>query len=417
MDSLMNFKSWLKSLRRLIGAEILEGNRVERRKRQNRRVRLQLEALEDRLVPASPVVNTSMALTASVNGSAPMTSIVYGKTVTLIATVTPASGSTAPSLGTVEFLEGSTELGAISPAPVVGNHALFEWTIPYLDLPVLTTNGGVRTFSAVYSPSAGFSGSSATLAGGLTITPEPLILTATVNAKTYDGTATAAAVPNYTGLLGSDSVTGLAEAYDNSNASPTSFVTLTGINEPDGLAFDSSGNLYIANTNAVSIFAPGATTPYRTLAVPGPLALAFDGNGNLYVASGNNTVSKFAPEATTPSATLTGLSQPQNLAFDGNGNLFVLNFAKNTVSKFAPGATTPSATLTGLDGGEYMVVDGSGDLFVANSLNSTVSEFAPGATSPSAILTGLSLTNQAPIGMVVDSSGNPRPAHIKPALA
>ena len=57
-----------------------------------------------------------------------------------------------------------------------------------------------------------------------------------------------------------------------------------------------------------------------------PEALAFDTSGNLYVANyGNNTVSKFAPGSTTPTATLTGLSGPDALAFDASGNLYVAN--------------------------------------------------------------------------------------------
>ena len=57
-----------------------------------------------------------------------------------------------------------------------------------------------------------------------------------------------------------------------------------------------------------------------------PIALAFDASGNLFVAnSGDNTVSEFAPGSTTPTATLTGLNDPDALAFDASGNLFVAN--------------------------------------------------------------------------------------------
>ncbi len=49
-----------------------------------------------------------------------------------------------------------------------------------------------------------------------TITKAALTITAATNTKTYDGTITAAALPLTTGLVGSDTVTGLAEVYDNS---------------------------------------------------------------------------------------------------------------------------------------------------------------------------------------------------------
>ena len=45
--------------------------------------------------------------------------------------------------------------------------------------------------------------------------------------------------------------------------STTPTATLTGLTNPRGLAFDASGNLYVANygNNTVSKFAPGSTTP------------------------------------------------------------------------------------------------------------------------------------------------------------
>ena len=138
-------------------------------------------------------------------------------------------------------------------------------------------------------------------------------------------------------------------------------------------------------------------------------ALAFDASGNLYVANeGNGTVSEFAPGSTTPTATLTGLSYPVALAFDASGNLYVANddrhdgeqvrsgehhahrhphraelsrspwrstpaatstwptTSSGTVSKFAPGSTTPTATLTGLNDPDALAFDSSGNLYVAN---------------------------------------------------
>ena len=44
-----------------------------------------------------------------------------------------------------------------------------------------------------------------------------LTIAAVTNTKTYDGTTSAAATPTVTGLQGTDTVTGLAETYDNKN--------------------------------------------------------------------------------------------------------------------------------------------------------------------------------------------------------
>ena len=153
--------------------------------------------------------------------------------------------------------------------------------------------------------------------------------------------------------------------------------TLTGLSNPKALAFDSAGNLYVANLvgNTVSKFAPGATTASATLTgLDGPSALAVDGEGNLYVAnSGNFTVSIFARGATSPTATLTGLNRPKGLAFDGAGNLYVANYGDSTVSEFAPGATIAKATHRfgnandGLETISGFAVDEAGNIFVSQN--------------------------------------------------
>ena len=173
-------------------------------------------------------------------------------------------------------------------------------------------------------------------------------------------------------------------------ATPTA--TLTGLNLPDALAFDSKGNLFVANGGGMTVseFAPGSITPTATLTgLNVPDALAFDSKGNLFVANdGGTTVSEFASGSTTPAATLTGLNVPDALAFDGKGNLFVANYGNNTVSEFVLGSATPTATLTGLDDPNALAFDSKGNLYVVNGGSDTVSEFAPGSTTPTATLTG-----------------------------
>src|SRR5262245_25166897 len=64
---------------------------------------------------------------------------------------------------------------------------------------------------------------------------------------------------------------------------------------PTGLAFDRSGNLYVANRadNTISKIAPGGSVRTFASGLASPEGLVFDHGGNLYVAnSGNHTVSK-----------------------------------------------------------------------------------------------------------------------------
>src|SRR5581483_6677344 len=72
-----------------------------------------------------------------------------------------------------------------------------------------------------------------------------LTITAATNTKTYDGTTSAAAVPTVSGLVGSDTVTGLAETYDNKNAGTGKTLTVSpGYTVNDG----NSGNNYTVTT-------------------------------------------------------------------------------------------------------------------------------------------------------------------------
>jgi hypothetical protein len=193
--------------------------------------------------------------------------------------------------------------------------------------------------------------------------------------------------------------------YEFSNGATTPTATLTGLDDPDDLAFDPSGNLYVLNqgNDTVSEFAPRSTTPTATLSgLIDPGGMAFDSHGDLYVTNDDyphGTVSEFAPGATTPTATLIGLIAPYALAFDPHGNLYVGDYYN--VKKFLPGATTPCATLGGVTFPESVFFDSSGNLYVTTDTN-IIYEFAPGATTPTATLRGPGCLGP----MAFDSNGN-----------
>jgi DNA-binding beta-propeller fold protein YncE len=125
-----------------------------------------------------------------------------------------------------------------------------------------------------------------------------------------------------------------------------------------GLAFDSAGNLYAAEgvvdfgpDRTIFKFAPDGT---RTVFVgpsafdPGvyPVGLAFDSTGNLFVSTetfvgepGSDTILKFTPSG-MKSIFATGLTFPRGLAFDGSGNLFVAEAIQpGDILKFFPDGT------------------------------------------------------------------------------
>ncbi len=91
-----------------------------------------------------------------------------------------------------------------------------------------------------------------------------------------------------------------------------------GLAFPEGLAFDSSGNLYATNfgSSTVSEVTPGGTVSTFVPSSAGlfdPEGLAFDSSGNLYVANaGSNTISEVTPNGlvSTFVSASAGLSGP-----------------------------------------------------------------------------------------------------------
>jgi len=187
---------------------------------------------------------------------------------------------------------------------------------------------------------------------------------------------------------------------------------------PEGIAVDSSGNIFVADAgnNAVRKITPdGNVTTFAGL--PGthgsvdssgdtarfwaPFGLAADATGNLYVAElANNSIRKITPDAMV--TTLAGLPgsagsadgvginaqfrNPWSLAVDGAGNIFVADASNFTIRKITPDghvslfAGAPGA-LGSADGPTAsarfweprgVAVDKAGSVYVSDSGNHTI---------------------------------------------
>ncbi|MBI3416084.1 MAG: hypothetical protein HY043_12365, partial [Verrucomicrobia bacterium] len=253
-------------------------------------------------------------------------------------------------------------------------------------------------------------------------------------------------------------------------------------NGPSGVAVDSAGNVYVAdsNNNTIRKITPaGVVTTLAGLAsldaqgsvvagsvgnvdgtgsaarFNGPSGVAVDSAGNVYVAdSGNNTIRKVTPtgEVTTlaglpgndgyGSADGTGSAArfliPSDVAVDNAGNLFVVDTQNLTLRKVTPtGVVTTLAGLSGNDGyGSAdgtgsdarfnspfgVAADGAGNVYVADTDNRTIRKVTPsGMVTTLAGLpsdhglkghggstdgTGSNARFYDPFGVAVDSVGN-----------
>jgi sugar lactone lactonase YvrE len=199
-------------------------------------------------------------------------------------------------------------------------------------------------------------------------------------------------IPISTGTLFGVSVT----------ANTLTTVTTVTTNGPWGLAFDGTGSLYISNFGhntiqvlpistgtlfGVSVTANTLATLFTGAPLNGPANMAFDPSGNLYVANsgGSNivVVPKFtgtlfgtSVTANTPIAlsNATGLAQPRGITFDSSGNLYYSDFSNE---------------------GIYVLraVSGSTTIFGHTGTQNTQQELFSGLT-------------QAPRGIHFDTSGN-----------
>ena len=146
-----------------------------------------------------------------------------------------------------------------------------------------------------------------------------------------------------------------------------------------GLAFDAFGNLFESDSlsDNVSKFTP---TGSRTTFASGfrPVGLAFDASGNLFAADFSGHIYKFTPDGTRTTFA-SGLNDPWGLAFDASGNLFETDEASGNIYEFTP-AGARSTFATGLAAPRGLAFDASGNLFEADGGSNTIYEFTPTGT-------------------------------------
>jgi sugar lactone lactonase YvrE len=280
-------------------------------------------------------------------------------------------------------------------------------------------------------------------------------------------------------LLATLCVSGITTIQAQSNYEPYSFTTFAGtagtfgstdgtastarFAYPGGVAVDSVGNAYVADTDNSTIRKITSAGVVSTLAgLPGgnngsadgtgsaarfhgPRGVAVDNAGNVYVADTvNNTIRKITPAGAV--STLAGLAgsvgsadgtggaarfdYPHAVAADSAGNVYVADTENNTIRKITPaGVVTTLAGLPGSSGSsdgagsaarfwgpQGVAVDSAGNIYVADTYNHTIRKItSAGLVTTLAGSEGFSGSEDGkgsvvrfydPEGVAVDSMGN-----------
>ncbi len=221
----------------------------------------------------------------------------------------------------------------------------------------------------------------------------------------------------------------LSTIAGNGNASyfgDAGLATKGSVNHPEGVAVDTAGNVYIADTldHAVRMVTPegvlstvagtgnpgysGDGGPANQASLRNPGGVAVDAGGNVYVAdTENNQVRRIDTQGTiTTVGTGDALLGPRGIAVDRAGNLYIADTGNRSVRRLSPGALVTTIAGNGTccysgDGGLAMnaqlnqpsgvAVDANGNVYVADPANDAVRMLAP----VSAGITVKAVTNAA----------------------
>ena len=155
-----------------------------------------------------------------------------------------------------------------------------------------------------------------------------------------------------------------------------------GVNTPDGLAVDSSGDVYVANYTANTVTeysASGVNLNTFSDGVTKPVSVAVDSYGDVYVcnnpggSAGN--VEEFSASGVLLHTDSNAFQNPVALAVDSHGNVFVADEDHHTVSEFSNGGVLLATLSTGISSVVSLSVDSQGNVYVANQLGSSVEKF------------------------------------------
>jgi len=207
------------------------------------------------------------------------------------------------------------------------------------------------------------------------------------------------------------------------------------VNDPEGVAVDGAGNLYIADTfnNVIrKVSAAGLITtvagngsqgtsgdggPAISAQLDYPSSLAVDGAGNLYIVDISGLREVAVDGTITHVVGATGVVGGAAVATDSDGNLYVADEIEHVITKITGGTQTQvagtggfggsgdggPATLAQLNNPAGLAADASGNLYIADTYDSSIRKVSADGTVTTVV--DYRKLNW-PYGVAVDAAGN-----------
>ena len=211
-------------------------------------------------------------------------------------------------------------------------------------------------------------------------------------------------------LYVSDLTQNVIDVFSLPNLAEVDQIT-AGIDNPNGIATDQQGRLYVANfgTSTVTIYKPGKICPSQTLFESnGANDVALTKNGHLLVADAFGGVNVYAPGATTSNKRLTNpaILGVRGVAADAHDNIYAVGLGPNdspaTVKYNKMSGPGKNLALTGLVFPAGVLVDDGGNLVVSDTELPGINIYPPGSATPSATIA----QSESPIRSALDMSEN-----------
>ena len=355
--------------------------------------------------PAPAVTSTTLGASAS--------SVYYGQTLTLTASVSPTDGG-----GTVKFLNGASPVPGCSSLPMtlVGSSYQAVCSIPSL-------TPGSYNFNASYAGDSGYASSSTTTPVGVNVSRAPLVVTASSASSTY-GSTPPTVTASYSGFVDGDSTSSLTSVATCSttatSASPVDLypTSCSGAADPDYAISYDSGTVTVAPA-PLSVTASSGTMTYG--ASPPTITPSYSGFVNHDNASSLSTPPTCSTEATsassvgTYSTSCSGAVNSNYTVNYVNGNMVV--GATPLVITASSASTTYGASPPGVTPSYEGFVNGdsASSLGTAPTCSTTVSPTSPvgnydttcsGAVDPNysiSYVNGTDVVDPAPITITASS--------------